>query len=371
MRRAALHSVGMRVVVAPDKFAGTLTAAEAGEAMGAGWSRARPGDDVVVVPMADGGEGTADVVAAAVPGAQRMSAEVADARGSAVEAAWVLLSDGRALVEVAQACGLSRLSPDRRNPRWTTSYGVGQLLLAAVTAGCRAIVVGLGGSATVDGGAGLATALGYRLLRGDGNGVKIGGEYLRSLHHIEPTAPPPVPVVAAVDVTNALLGPDGAAAVFAPQKGATPDDVPVLEQALTRLADIVERDLDGGPWRDLPGAGAAGGLGFGLAAFCGARLVSGSAAIADLVGLEAALDGANVVLTGEGSLDAQTTRGKVPAYVAERARHHGARVMAVAGRVTDGAGAGFDRVAELGPEGLQRATELVAERAGELAATLA
>lgn len=358
----------MRVVIAPDKFAGTLTAAEAAQAMARGWSRVRPGDDVRLRPMADGGEGTIAVVEAAVPDAQRVVTEVADARGTAVEAAWLRLPDGRALVEAAQACGLSRLPDEQRKPRWTTSYGVGQLLLAVAEAGVTEVVVGLGGSATVDGGAGLATALGHRLLRGDGNGVKIGGEYLRSLHHIEPVAPLPLRVVVAVDVTNPLLGPEGAAAVFGPQKGAAPDDVPVLENALERLAKIAERDLDGGPWRDLPGAGAAGGLGFGLAAFCGGQLTGGSEAVADLVGLEDALAGSDVVLTGEGSLDAQTTRGKACAYVAERARQHGARVLAVAGRLEAGAAVGFDQAVDLGPEGVERAAELVEDRAGQLAA---
>lgn len=368
---ATLNSVShMRVVIAPDKFAGTLTAAEAAQAMAAGWSRARPGDDLAVLPMADGGEGTVDVVEAAVPDAERVLTEVADARGTAVKAAWLRLPDGRALIEAAQACGLSRLDVDKRNPRWTTSYGVGQLLAAAIEAGANAVIVGLGGSATVDGGAGMATALGHRLLRGDGNGVKIGGEYLRALHHIEPVDPPPVPVVVAVDVTNPLLGPQGAAAVFGPQKGAAEEDVPVLEEALARLAKIAERDLDGGPWRDLPGAGAAGGLAFGLVAFCRGQLTGGSAAIGDLVGLEAALEGADVVLTGEGALDAQTTRGKVPAHVADRARHHGARVMAVAGRLESGAGDRFDQAVDLGPEGMERAAGLVEERAGELAGTV-
>lgn len=358
----------MRVVISPDSFSGTLTAAEAAQAMADGWSQARPGDEIAVLAMADGGEGTVDVVEAAVAGCERILTEVVDARGTALVAAWLRLPDGRAVIEAAQACGLSRLATDKRNPRWTTSYGVGQLLAAAVDAGATAVVVGLGGSATVDGGAGMATALGHRLLRGDGNGVKVGGEHLRFLHHIEPTAPPPVPVVGAVDVTNTLLGPEGAAAVFGPQKGAADDDVAVLERALARLADIAERDLDGGPWRDLPGAGAAGGLGFGLAAFCRGRLTGGAAAVADLVGLEAALADADVVLTGEGALDAQTTRGKAPLFVAERARHHGARVLAVAGRVDPGARSGFDHVAELGPEGLEHAAALVAARTEGLAA---
>lgn len=367
---APLDCVAMRVVFAPDKFAGTLSAAEAAAAMATGWSRARAGDELLLVPMADGGEGTIDVVGAVVPGAERMVAEVADARGTAIKAAWLRLADGRALVEAAQACGLSRLAPEKRNPRWTTSYGVGQLLAAAFDAGAHEVIVGLGGSATVDGGAGMAIALGNRLLRGDGNGVKIGGEYLRSLHHIDPVPPPPAPIVVAVDVTNPLLGPDGAAAVFAPQKGAAPEDVPVLEQALQRLARVAERDLEGGPWRDLPGAGAAGGLGFGLAAFCRAHLTSGSPVVAGLVGLEDALSGAAVLVTGEGSLDAQTSRGKVPAYVAERARAHGAQVMAVAGRLADGAGAAFDRAVDLGPDGMDHAADLVAVCTEALAADI-
>lgn len=360
----------MKIVIAPDKFAGTLTAAEAADAMAAGWRAARPDDELVTVPMADGGEGTLDVVEAAVRRAERLSIDVADATGAATKADWLVLPDGRALVEAAQACGLARIPAERRRPRQATSYGVGQLLAAAVAAGAREVIVGLGGSATVDGGFGMAMALGHRFRRGDGNGVKVGAQYLRALHHIEPVDPPAVPVVAAVDVANPLLGPDGAALVFGPQKGAEPEDIPVLEQALGRLAHVVERDLDGGPWRDLPGAGAAGGLGFALAAFCRARLTGGAEAVAALTGLGAALDGADVVLTGEGSLDAQTSRGKVPAYVAERARARGARVMAVAGRLAEGADAGFDRAVDLGAEGMDRAAALVTERTGELAAGL-
>ncbi|HWB70945.1 MAG TPA: glycerate kinase [Egibacteraceae bacterium] len=357
----------MKVVVAPDKFAGTLSAAEAAEAMAAGWARARPGDDVVVVPMADGGEGTLEVVEAAVAGCRRVTVEVADPRGRAVAADWLRLPDGRGLVEAAQACGLWRLQPQERNPRQATSYGVGQLLAAAVDAGCSEVVVGLGGSATVDGGAGLAIALGHRLLRTDGNGVRVGGQYLRQLARIVPAPAPAARVVAAVDVTNPLLGPDGAVATFAPQKGAAPEDLPVLEQALATLADVAERYLPDGPWRDLPGAGAAGGLGFALAGFCRARLTGGAEAVAELVGLGAALDGAAVALTGEGALDAQTRRGKVPAFVGERGRAVGAVVGAVAGRVADGAQQGFDAVAALGPEGPRRARELVVERTAELA----
>jgi glycerate kinase len=357
----------VKVVIAPDKFAGTLSAAQAATAMAQGWRRARPDDTVLEVPLADGGEGTLDVVEAAVPGSGRVEAEVADARGTAADAAWLRLPDGRALVESAQACGLQRLAKDQRDPLATTTYGVGQLLASAAADGASEILVGLGGSATVDGGAGMATALGHRLLRADGNGVKIGASWVRDLVRIVPGPGLGVPVLAAVDVDAPLLGPHGAAAVFGPQKGARPQDVPALEAALEALADAAERALPGGPWRDLPGAGAAGGLGFGLAAFCGAGLVSGAGLIAELVGLEAALDGADIVLTGEGSLDAQTAAGKVPAHVLAAARERGVPVLAIAGVIADGAGDAYAEALDLGPEGMVRAAALVSARADELA----
>ncbi|MGH8904245.1 MAG: glycerate kinase [Egibacteraceae bacterium] len=359
----------MKVVLAPDKFAGTLSAAEAAQAMADGWRRARPFDELALVPMADGGEGTIDVVEAAVPGTRREVVEVVDARGLATHGAWLALPDGLALVETAQACGLSFLSQQDRNPLLATSYGVGQLLAAAFAAGHREILIGLGGSATVDGGGGMATALGHRLRRVDGNGVRIGGQFLVDLDHVELGPPLPARVVAVSDVETPLLGPAGAVAMFARQKGAAQDDLPLLERALRTLADIVERDL-GGSWRDLPGAGAAGGLGFGLAAFCAAEIALGAPTVAGLVGLEAELDGADVLVTGEGALDHQTATGKVPAYVARLARSRGLAVLAVVGRVEDGAEVAFDRVAALGPEGLERAATLVAARTAELARML-
>lgn len=353
--------------MAPDKFAGTLSAAQAAKALARGWSRVRPNDQVVAVPMADGGEGTLAVVQAAVPGARRVAVEVADAWGRPIQAAWLHLPDGRALVEAAQACGLARLAPTERDPLRATSYGVGQLLLAAADSGATAVVIGLGGSATVDGGGGMATALGARLLRADGNGVKVGGSRVGDTTRVTPAPPLGVTVTLASDVTNPLLGQDGAAAVFGPQKGADAQAVALLEANLGAFADIVERDLADGPWRDRPGAGAAGGLGFGLMAFVGARSAAGAAAVADLVGLERALDGAGIALTGEGALDASSTAGKAPMHVLARGRAHGVRVIAVAGRVSDGAGDRFDAVAELGPEGPRRAAALVEQRAAELA----
>jgi glycerate kinase len=360
----------VKVVFAPDKFAGTLSAANVAEAMAEGWRRVRPHDELVLIPMADGGEGTLDVVEAAIPGARRELIEVVDARGLATHGAWLALPDGRAFVEIAQACGLSRLSPQDRNPRLATSYGVGQLLTAVVAAGHGEILVGLGGSATVDGGAGMALALSHRLRRADGNGVKVGGQFLVDLDHVKLGPRLPAGIVAASDVDSPLLGPTGAVAMFARQKGAAPADLPILEQALRRFADVVERDLDDGPWRDLPGAGAAGGLGFGLAAFCAAKIEPGTATVAGLVGLEAAMEGAKVLVTGEGALDRQTAAGKAPAYVARAARSRGLAVLAVVGRVEETADALFDRVAVLGPEGFNRASALVVARTAELARAL-
>jgi glycerate kinase len=360
----------VQVVVAPDKFAGTMSAAQAGAAIAAGWRAVRPDDGIVVVPMADGGAGTLDVVAFAVPTATEVTVEVADARGRARAARWLALPDGRALVEAAEACGLAWLDPADRDPLRATSYGVGQLLDAARAEGPDEILIGLGGSATSDGGAGMALALGNRLLRADGNGVKVGAQYLADLHRVEavPTTWPPMTIVG--DVSNPLLGPDGAVAVFAPQKGARAADLPVLERALTHFADVVERDVPGGAWRDLPGAGAAGGLGFALMAFCGARMTSGAEAVAVLVGFDAHVQRADVVIAGEGKLDDQTLSGKTPAYVARSAREAGARVLAVTGQVTGRGADLFDDVAVLGEGGMEHPVELTRERAAELASRI-
>ncbi|MCP9487138.1 MAG: glycerate kinase [Gaiellaceae bacterium MAG52_C11] len=349
----------MKVVVAPDTFSGSLAAAAAASAIAAGWSSVRPQDELVLVPMADGGDGTVDVVAAAVSGAQRRETEVLDARGRPAIAAWLALPDGRALLESAQACGLARLAADERDPATATSFGVGQLVLAARAAGHRTVVIGLGGSATVDGGVGAARALGHSL-------ASRGGE----LVHADRGTPLGATVVVAADVSSPLLGPDGAVARFALQKGASAAQLPSLERALSRLADVVERDLAGGPWRELAGAGAAGGLGFGLAAFCGARIAPGAQIVADLVELPAALESAALVVTGEGKLDRQTATGKVPAHVLRLARRREVKAFAIAGRLEDGAGDIFDAVAELGPDGLRLPAELLAVRAAELARSI-
>lgn len=341
----------MRVLVAPDSFGGTIDAVGAARAIAEGWASARPADEVTCTPMADGGEGLLAAVAHSRPDAAWHEAEVASARGIATTAQWLTLPGGVAVIETAQACGLAGLPADDRDPLFTTTYGVGQLLLAAAPSASR-MIVGLGGSATVDGGAGMVSALtGHALRREDGNGVKVGGRWVRHTTTLRPFPPldlPPVQV--ASDVTSPLLGPDGAARVYGPQKGASPEAVEELEEALTRYAEVMERDLPGGPWRDLPGAGAAGGLGFALMALLGATVESGADLVADLVGL--APSTADLVITGEGSLDAQTAAGKAPAVVARRAREAGTPVMAIAGRATAAGRRGFVEVEELGPAGL-------------------
>ena len=359
----------MRVLIAPDSFSGTLTALQAAEAMADGWRSVRPDDELVLVPMSDGGEGLIDVVGHAQPSATWHTVEVADARGMATEAVWLELPDGTAVVETARACGLHTLPEDGRDPLRATTYGVGQLLADVAASGCRRVVIGLGGSATVDCGAGMVSAMtGHALRRADGNGVKVGGRWVKESASLRPhTRPELGDVVIASDVTNPLLGSDGAAAVFGPQKGADADGVAELEAAIAACAEVLERDLPGGPWRDRPGAGAAGGLGFALMALTGATPRSGAEVVAELVGLD--VQKADVVVTGEGSIDAQTSSGKAPAFVATTARKAGAVTVGIGGRVHPAGTAGFDRVGELGEEGLTRPAGRLADVAAEIAAS--
>lgn len=324
----------MKIVVAPDSFGGTLSAVEAAEAITTGWAQARPGDEIVPLPLADGGEGTLEVVARAED--EWRTVEVVDPLGGPRRARWLRRPDGTAIVESAQACGLKLLDPSERNPLRTTTYGVGQLLEDARRTGCRGVAVGLGGSATVDGGAGAVMALGVRVLGDDGSGVKVGGGELASVSRVVPQWLHPdwrdVEVVLWSDVETILAD---AAATFGPQKGATPEAVTRLEKGLGRWADVVERDL-GGSWRQLPGSGAAGGLGFGLMAALTAPLVPGAEAVAELAGLDDALDGADVIVTGEGRLDATSLEGKVIGTVLRHAAEMCVRVVAVVGQHAEG-----------------------------------
>lgn len=357
----------MKVLIAPDKFKGTLTALEVAEAIGDGWSAARPHDELVLVPMADGGTGTAAVIESVVEGAEPVIVPVLDALSRPCTAAWIRLPDGRALVEAAAAVGVDFLAPQERDPFRASSYGVGQLLAAAAEAGAAEIFVGLGGTANVDGGAGMAAALGHRLHTADGIPIGPGAEGMGLTAKVELGPPLESEVFVLSDVTNPLLGPDGAVSVYGPQKGASAEDFETLEAAMAKFATVVERDLPGGPWRDLPGAGAAGGLGFALSAFLGARFRVGADVVAQLVGFERSVLDADVVVTGEGKLDSQTGWGKTPGFVAQSARRSRAKVLAIAGIIEDDAGAAFDAAVGLGPEGLRRPAGLVRERAAELA----
>lgn len=324
----------MRVLIAPDGFKGSLDAAAAAAAIAEGWRAARPEDDLELLPLSDGGDGLAAVLAR--PPDRVREHEVVGPLARPVTARVLHRTDGLAVVESAQACGLHLVPPDRLDPLTTTSYGVGQLLLAAIEAGARQVLVGLGGSATVDGGLGALTAIGFRPRTADGSGLKIGGGELVELDRIEQGWAPDltgVEVDLIADVTTPL---GDAARVFGPQKGADEAAVARLADGLARVAEVLERDLGGGKrWRDLPGTGAAGGLGFALAVAAGGRLVPGAARVADLVGLEAALARADLVITGEGRLDATSAAGKVVGHVRERADATGTPVAVVAGQVAD------------------------------------
>jgi glycerate 2-kinase len=321
-----------RVVIAPDKFKGSLSAPEVAMHVARGLAAAVPGVRTDQVPVADGGDGTVDAAVAA--GYRRAERQVSGPTGEPVTAAFAISGDV-AVVEAAQACGLSRLPGGRLQPLTATSYGVGQLIAAAAGAGARHIVLGLGGSATTDGGAGLIAALGGRLVGADGSLVGPGGDALAGLRELDLTGLRDlsgVDVLLATDVDNPLLGTDGAAAIYGPQKGASPADIAVLEDGLARWADLAEAALGDG-FRDLPGAGAAGGLGFAAMAFLGARMRPGIEVVLELVSFAERVAEADLVITGEGSLDAQTLRGKAPVGVARATRAVSAQtpVVAVAG----------------------------------------
>jgi len=349
----------MHVLVAPDKFRGTLTARQAAEAIETGWRRARPGDTLDLIPMADGGEGTLEALVDS-QGGRIVAATVTGPLGDPIGAAFGLVETSEGLtgvVESARASGLAVLGEDRRDPLRTTTRGTGELILAALEAGARRVVVCLGGSATNDGGVGMAAALGIRFLDRQGRALGDGGEALLDLARIDATdidkAVAAASFLGATDVENPLCGPSGASHVYAPQKGASPEDVFLLDRALAHLAAVVHRDL-GITLKDEPGAGAAGGLGFGLLAFCGARLRRGVDVVMDAVDLGGRMHGADLVITGEGSLDAQSLYGKVPAGVIAMAALLSVPVAVLCGR------------AEVAPDGV--IVRSLVERVGEAAA---
>ncbi|MGP0062478.1 MAG: glycerate kinase [Isosphaeraceae bacterium] len=330
----------MRVVIAPDKFKGSLTAAQAAQAMARGVARVSPDARIEQVPMADGGEGTVDALVAATGGSYR-EVRVTGPLGAPLTARFGLLGDGHtAALEMASASGLVLVPPDRRDPLIATTLGTGELLLAAIASGARRVIVGIGGSATNDGGAGLGQALGYRLLDTDGCELPPGGGSLGRLSRIDPSGRHAeldgIEVSVACDVTNPLCGPRGASAVYGPQKGATPAMIEVLDANLAHFAAIVERDL-GVAIADIPGSGAAGGLGGGLVAFADGRLEKGISLIIDAVDLPGRLAGADLCLTGEGALDEQSAFGKTAVGVSRLARSIGCPTFAMAGTIGPGA----------------------------------
>lgn len=318
-----------RVLVAADKFKGSLTAVEVAERVTAGLRRVVPGVRVETLPVADGGDGT--VAAAVAAGFERREARVTGPLGTLVTAAYAVRST-TAVVEMAEASGLQHLPAGEFAPLTATTYGSGELLRAALDAGARTIVFGVGGSATTDGGAGMLTALGARLLDADGKPVGPGGAALAELAEADLSGLDPrfadVDLVLASDVDNPLTGPKGAPEVYGRQKGATEDDIAVLDAALAHYASLL------GPERArLPGAGAAGGIGYGALVALGARFRPGIEVMLDVLGFAPALARATLVVTGEGSLDEQTLHGKAPAGVAAAARAAGVEAVAVCGRL--------------------------------------
>ncbi|GAA5087681.1 glycerate kinase [Microbacterium yannicii] len=339
------------IVIAPDSFKGTIGAAAAAAALAAGWRRESPSDDVRLLPMADGGEGTVDAFAAAVPDARRMPVTVTGPEGAPVAASWVLLPPspdaprGTGVVELANTSGIELLgTPPRLRAFDAHTRGFGEAIADALAHGVSRLVLGIGSSSSTEGGTGMLTALGARFADAAGSPIADGARGLGALSAADLSGLAPLPshgVTVLSDVTNPLLGARGAAAVFGPQKGARPADIGELDAGLARLAALVDADPDAA------GAGAAGGTGFGLLAW-GAQLVPGSAAVAELVGLDAAVAAASVVVTGEGSYDGQSAAGKVPAHVGALAAAASVPVALVAGRITtDADTSGFAATASL------------------------
>ena len=364
----------MKVVIAPQGFKGNLTALRVSQAIDNGIRRVVPSVITAIVPMADGGEGTMQALVDAI-GGEMIPVEVTDPLGGRVIAHFGLLSDKvTGVIEMAAASGLNLVPPQKLNPLLTTTYGTGELILAALERGCRKLIVGIGGSATNDGGAGMAQALGAKLLDTKRVPLAFGGAALADLEHIDVTTIDPrladCDIILACDVTNPLCGPQGASAVYGPQKGATKEMVVKLDAALAHYAEVIERDL-GIDVRDVPGAGAAGGLGAGLIAFLKARVLPGVDVVIQATGLIEHLKEATLVFTGEGRLDSQTACGKVPVGVARKAKAFGLPVIAIAGEIANGYQAvyqqGIDAVFSIAPgpislnQSMVRAEKLIAD----------
>ena len=339
--RNALCWGRVKILIAPDKFKGSLSALEAATALARGFARIYPDASIEQIPMADGGEGTARAICTALDG-EWLTCDVRDPHGSPITAGYAWVAEtATAAIEMSEASGFSRVPAEKRKPGWVrkaNTYGTGQLIRDAMRRGAKRIIVGLGGSATTDGGAGMAAALGYEFLTSDGELMEQPAPCnLLALERIELNEVIEWPeIIAACDVQNPLLGPEGTARVFAPQKGADASDVQAMEWALEHLAELATRDLElEHGFQETPGAGAAGGLGFGLMTFCHAKMRSGFVLVSEILKLEESIADSDLVVTGEGSLDAQTLQGKGPAGVAALAHKHGKPVIAFGGRISD------------------------------------
>lgn len=346
----------MRIVIAPQSLKGSLTAAETGQAIARGARVVFPDANIAIVPVADGGEGTVQALVDAT-GGRIEERSVTGPLGEPVMAFFGIMGDGQndqdgqnertAVIEMAACAGLPLVPLERRDPRITTTYGVGELMLAALDLGCRRFIIGIGGSATNDGGAGMAQALGAALLDNAGQPIARGGAALATLARISlatlDARLQECVFDVACDVSNPLCGPTGASAIYGPQKGATPEMVIQLDAALAHYADIIDRDL-GFAARDIPGAGAAGGLGAGLLALLHANLRPGAQIVLEATRLEAQLEEVDLVITAEGQIDAQTAYGKSVGAVAALAKRHGIPVLALAG----GLGEQYHAVYDLG-----------------------
>jgi len=372
----------LRIIVAPDSFKGSLTSPQACRAIERGFRAAWPDAEIISSPMADGGEGTVQALVSAT-GGRLCAATVHGPLGHAVTATYGILGDGETCaIEMAAASGLPLVPMDLRDPKVTCTYGTGELIRAGLDDGCRAFIIGIGGSATNDGGAGAARALGARLLDTEGRPLPPGGAALARLDRIDTSGLDPrvreARFTVACDVTNPLCGDQGASAIYGPQKGATPEDIAVLDAAIAHYADVLEAQL-GIATCDLPGAGAAGGLGGGLVAFLGAELRRGVDLVIEATGLARATEFADLVVTGEGRIDSQTAFGKTVSGVAAVAGRFGVPVVAFAGSVAitpyEAAQAGLVAVEPIatGPisesEAMAHAGELLsaaAERVGRL-----
>jgi glycerate kinase len=337
----------VKIVIAPQTFKGALSGLQVAKAIGDGVLRVFPEAEIVHVPVADGGDGTLEALVEATQG-QFFTMGVVGPLGDSVDAQWGAMGDGKtAVIEMARASGLVLVPPNRRDPRITTTFGTGQLIKQALDRGYKRIITAIGGSATNDGGAGMAQALGARLVDENGKELSHGGAALARLARIDLSRLHPatknVEVIIASDVNNPLCGPTGASAVYGPQKGATPEMVRELDAALKHYAEIVKRDVSKNV-ADVPGAGAAGGLGFGLMAFLNATTRSGIDLVCDVLNIDGKLKDASLVITGEGRIDSSTVFNKAPVGVARRAKKYGLPVLAIAGSL----GPGYEQVYQHG-----------------------